>query len=402
MRNKLLISTLLVAASCSAVDLPVVADVHAGPSTAQAGALPNLLVGGGNKVLLRFDMGVLPAGLRPEQVVKATLVFHVSRILVAGPLQVSMLYGPFDEMTVTAATAPSSAMPIPMPVVQGLNTVDVTWMVQSWVSAPVNAFGLQLAPPPAASTSVQVDSKENIATSFAAEIRVVLAGMVGPAGPQGMPGLAGARGATGATGATGAAGQNDPQLLHAVCAALSKVSVPTGLNCPAKTVFVTAGLYGAGFGSLDRADQVCQTEASANGLTGTYKAWLSASGPPGPIPAPNGVWLLTVSQRFTPTAGQYRLVDGTLVAYNFNDLLDGQLLQPINRMPNGQVVTSSYAVWTGTTASGGSNGMDCGNWRSTSSGVAGSAGNAALSGSQWTMAVAAGCDASMRLYCIEQ
>ena len=108
MRNKLLISMLLVAASCYAVDLPVVADVHAGPSTAQAGALPNLLVGGGNKALLRFDMGVLPAGLRSEQVVKATLVFHVSRILVAGPLQVSMLYGPFEEMTVTAATARSA------------------------------------------------------------------------------------------------------------------------------------------------------------------------------------------------------------------------------------------------------------------------------------------------------
>ena len=44
------------------MELPVVTDVHVGPTTPQAGALPNLLVGGGNKALLRFDLGLLPAG----------------------------------------------------------------------------------------------------------------------------------------------------------------------------------------------------------------------------------------------------------------------------------------------------------------------------------------------------
>ncbi|MBS1826472.1 MAG: hypothetical protein JST93_14235 [Acidobacteria bacterium] len=397
MRNKILISTLVVSASCFAVDLPVVADVHVGPSTPQAGSLPNLLVGGGNKALLRFDMGVLPAGLRPEQVVKATLVFHVNRIVAAGPIQVSTLYGPFDEMTATGV-APSSAMPIPMAVVQGLNMLDVTANVQAWVGVPANAFGLQLAAPTGGSTSVMVDSRENTATSFAAEIRVVLAGMVGPTGAQGAPGLpgvpglrgaTGATGPTGATGATGAGGENDPQLVSALCAAMGKLALNTGFYCPPKTVFITAATFTGDLGGLSTADRRCVDEARANGLGMNYKAWLSTAQYP-------------VSQRLVPSAGIYRMVDGTIVANGWADLLDGQLFTPVNRTAANQVVSSTNVVWTGTTAPGGASGEDCNGWTSSSSAVIATAGYSHQMNALWTHAVALGCNAAVRLYCVEQ
>ncbi|MFN7938779.1 MAG: DNRLRE domain-containing protein [Bryobacteraceae bacterium] len=400
----------MMAGALYGVDLPVVADVHVGASTPQAGALPNLLVGGGNKALLRFHMGLLPAGLRMDQVVKATLVFHVNRIVAAGPLQVSQLMGPFEEMTATGANAPFATTQVPITPVSGVNALDITWIVQTWVGSPTLAHGLEIAVPTGSTASVQIDSRENTATSFAAELRVVLTGMAGPTGAQGqqgLPGVAGARGATGATGATGPAGtglQSDPQLMTALCAALSQGTlVTTGLTCPPKTVFVTAGTFAANFGSLEAADAICQNEANQNGLSGKYKAWLSSTRPPGPIPPPNGwKWLLTVKERFTPTIAPYRLVNGTVIAYNFADLLDGQLEAPINRMANGQEVPSPHYVWTGTTAGGDSTGQNCYGWSSTLSMDTAVAGFAGFAVSQWSMSAVVRCNESLRFYCMEQ
>lgn len=400
----------MMAGALYGVDLPVVADVHVGASTPQAGALPSLLAGGGNKALLRFHMGLLPAGLRMDQVVKATLVFHVNRMATAGPMQVAQLMGPFEEMTATGANAPFSVMQVHFVPVSGVNAVDVTVLVQNMVSAPTLAHGLEIAAITGSTASVQIDSRENTATSFAAELRVVLTGMAGPTGAQGLqglPGVAGAKGATGATGATGPAGnglQSDPQLMTALCAALGQGTlVNTGLTCPPKTVFVTARTVQGNFGSVTVGDTICQTEASQNGLSGTYKAWLSSTSPPAPTAPPNGwKWLLTVKERFTPTIGAYRLVNGTVVAYNFTDLSDGQLQAPINRMANGQEAPSPLNVWTGTTAGGDSTGQNCYGWSSSLSMDAGIAGFAGLTGSQWSIASATRCSESLRLYCMEQ
>ena len=91
-----------------------------------------IAVGGGNKALLRFDMGLLPAGLRADQVVKATLVFHVNRIVAAGPLWVSQLFGRFEEMRAMASNAPFSSGAIPMTPVLGVNALDLAFVVQNW------------------------------------------------------------------------------------------------------------------------------------------------------------------------------------------------------------------------------------------------------------------------------
>ena len=99
-------------------------------------------------------------------------------------------------------------------------SVDVTALVQAWVTAPATNFGLALT---AGTASVQFDSKENDLTGHQPllDIQTVsqgpagaqgAAGVAGPAGaagaagPQGPAGVAGAPGATGPAGTTGPAG----------------------------------------------------------------------------------------------------------------------------------------------------------------------------------------------------
>ena len=91
--------------------------------------------------------------------------------------------------------------------------VDVTAMVQGWVTAPATNNGLALT---AGTAVVQFDSKENDLTGHAAVLDVALVsggsgGSVGPAGPQGPAGAtgpAGPAGPVGPQGPPGAAGLN--------------------------------------------------------------------------------------------------------------------------------------------------------------------------------------------------
>ena len=87
--------------------------------------------------------------------------------------------------------------------------VDVTSLVQGWVSSPATNFGLALS---AGTAMVQFDSKENDLTAHAPTLDVELvdagpAGATGPAGPQGLPGATGATGPQGIPGTTGPQGQ---------------------------------------------------------------------------------------------------------------------------------------------------------------------------------------------------
>ncbi|MBS1826471.1 MAG: DNRLRE domain-containing protein [Acidobacteria bacterium] len=391
MRNRLLISALAFAAGCSAVDLPVVADVHVGPSTPQAGALPNLLVGGGNRALLRFGMNVLPVGMNPAQVVKATLVFHVNRVVTAGQLQVAQLNGPFEEMTVSSGNAPPAfGFAFPVTPVQGPNLVDVTPIVQQWIAVPAAAYGFELSAASGSSASVMVDSKENTATSYGAEIRLVLSGPVGATGATGAQGLAGAAGAPGATGPTGPTGGTDPQILTAVCNLLSASTVTANVPCPAKTIFITNNLFNGNMGGLAGADALCQGEAAAAGLSGQYKAWLSTA-------------QSSAAQRLGHWPGPYQLPNGTLVANNWADLTDGALSFPIQMAANGFNVGTPQTVWTGTDAPGASTGSDCGGWSVGTNAASGTVGLYIFNNRPgWTNQSSLVCNTSQRLYCVQQ
>ena len=204
---------LFVARPAWAVEATLVADAHVNSAlpTVNSGAISNLNVGAGYTALLQFDLGVLPAGTTAAQVSRAVLRLYCNRVDTAGQVSVSPVNGAWGEYSVTYATLPSlgsAAQVVQVDAAGAYVTVDVTSLVQGWISAPATNNGLALS---ADTAAVQFDSKENDLTGHAAVLDVALAtagpaGPVGPIGPIGLTGPAGATGATGATGLQGVAG----------------------------------------------------------------------------------------------------------------------------------------------------------------------------------------------------
>ena len=91
-------------------------------------------------------------------------------------------------------------------------TVDVTALVQAWLTVPAKNFGLALS---SSAADAVFDSKENDTTAHAAQLDVALssgaAGPVGPAGPQGPKGDKGDPGAQGLAGPQGQQGNAGQQ-----------------------------------------------------------------------------------------------------------------------------------------------------------------------------------------------
>jgi hypothetical protein len=138
-----------------------------------------------------------------------------------------------------------------------------------------------------------------------------------------------------------------------------------------KIVFVTSATYDGALGGLNGADQKCQSLANAAGLGGTFRAWLSDS-------------TASPSTRFSKRGGPYKLVNGGVVALNWNDLITNGVKRTINVTERGAAPTpatppsglaevcsdeTSNLVWSGTTRSGtASTDSFCGNWSSSSAG----------------------------------
>jgi hypothetical protein len=177
-------------------------------------------------------------------------------------------------------------------------------------------------------------------------------------------------------------------------------------SCFASKVFVSSQTYNGNLGGLAGADEKCQDLADAAGLDGAYAAWLSDGS-------------TNAASRLTPSGIPYELVNETLVANNFADLIDGSLVAPINRDENG--VLLSARAWTGTAPTGtacyrGNNGvctstvpgMDsgvtrslCSNWTTAVPQDQSVTGVAQVDG-RWTLEGDRACTDQERLYCIEQ
>ena len=160
---------------------------------------------------------------------------------------------------------------------------------------------------------------------------------------------------------------------------------------PIKKAFITSTSYNGNLGGLAGADQKCQTQANLVGLSGTWKAWLSDSN-------------VSAGSRLTHNTGQYRSVNGSLIANNWNDLTDGSLASAINSNESGNVRNAGW-VWTHTLKDGSidmndNNNNPCGNWSTTNGG--GSTGDSSRSDSGWTTFGGTSCTSNTPLYCIEQ
>lgn len=243
---------------------------------------------------------------------------------------------------------------------------------------------------------------------------MVLQGANGPTGPQGPIGQTGAEGPTGPQGPTGemgAAGPTGPQGPIGLTGPAGPTGLPgataTGQSCAAggyvtgfdangdiicsngpKTVFITSTTYTGNLGGIAGADAKCQARADAASISGAYKAWISDnSGSP--------------DAKHTHNPSRYQLVDGTVIADNWDDLTDGSIQHSINLDEDSHVYNGSN-VWTNTLQQGTtkSSSDSCNNW----SGTSGSAqtGYSTYSNERWTDYISRACSISYRLYCFQQ
>ena len=168
-----------------------------------------------------------------------------------------------------------------------------------------------------------------------------------------------------------------------------------------KVVFVTSETYtgdlretpeGTG---LEGADAKCNALAVEANLPGEFKAWLSDS------------VSRDLSSRFAPSEYEYRLVDGTVIATGFDDLLDGQLTSPIQLTEDSNQVPIDSGMWTGTLEDGtwAGPGKVCDDWTSSDAfsdqGLIGLTDDS-IASFWWTSYGPITCNISFRLYCFEQ
>ncbi len=282
----------------------LVADAHVNSAlpAVNSGTISNVAVGGGYTGLWRFDLSLLPSGLTAAQVSRAVLILYPNRVDAAGSVSLSPVSSAWEEVTVTSSGMPPIANPVSTFAVAQAGsfvTLDITNLVQDWITSPATNFGFALT---SSSAILQFDSKENDLTSHPASLALTLVsagpagpvGPVGPAGPIGPPGTAGATGATGAAGPAGAIGLPGPSGLMGA-QGLAGPPGPTG----AQGASGPAGLTGPA------GPQGPAGIAGAAGATGLQ-------GPPGPaglpgaqgIPGPTGPPGVPGSQGLQGPAGQ--------------------------------------------------------------------------------------------------
>ena len=154
-------------------------------------------------------------------------------------------------------------------------------------------------------------------------------------------------------------------------------------------VFVTSGAYlgrlNAG-GGLAAADAICTDVATGAGQTGTWTAWLSDS-------------TTNAADRIFDGGTRYQLINGTVIADNMADLLDGTLDAPILIDESGNE-GGSLEVWTGTVADGTNPGVVwCSDWTTEDAAQKGLIGRADRVDATWSSVFADDCNLFNRLYC---
>lgn len=158
-------------------------------------------------------------------------------------------------------------------------------------------------------------------------------------------------------------------------------------------VFITSEIYqGFALGGLYGADQRCRNVAAKAGLERflTFKAWLSTP-------------TMSASDRLLHSPGRYVLVNGLVVAQNWDALTSGALENPI--MVDEKSMTQDTLAWTGTLANGqpalGSE--FCEDWDDDSGLLKmGGIGLSASVDATWSFFEQGICDSELRLYCLEQ
>lgn len=171
-------------------------------------------------------------------------------------------------------------------------------------------------------------------------------------------------------------------------------------TCGACLVFLSSSKHSGNLGGLAGADKICQDLAQAvtpSPLPGIYKAWLSTHGLPSESP---------YSGRFRRSGKPYRLVNGTQIAANYDDLTDKTLAASINVTESGQTISGFLFAWTNTYADGWAISTasvnTCNAWQSNSASDGAHVGRISATNEEWSLMARPGCNASEYLYCFQQ
>ena len=150
--------------------------------------------------------------------------------------------------------------------------------------------------------------------------------------------------------------------------------------------FVSSSIVTGGFGGLAGADKICNDLAKAQGLAGTYVAWVSTTGT-------NAIDRITAN-------GPWQRVDGQVVAQTKAQLATGTLTTALLRDEKNQTPPAAEdRVWTATGADGKFvGGSDCAGWTGAGDGRVGEAEH---TNSQWTVLTDEACTEVNRVYCFQ-
>lgn len=158
-------------------------------------------------------------------------------------------------------------------------------------------------------------------------------------------------------------------------------------------VFVTSEVYqGYKLGGLYGASQRCRSLAAKAGLSRpeTFMAWLSTPSSP-------------VGEQMKHSRGRYKLVNGLVIAQDWEELTSGTLQHPIMVDEHSQI--QDTRAWTGTLASGAAApGVDfCGEWEHDLIEIQwGGTGLSPSVDATWSFFEDGECGSELHLICIEQ
>lgn len=255
-----------------AVDTPLTGDTYisAGTPASNFGTATSLMIAPGNAGLVQFDLTQIPGS---ANVTSAYLIVYANKVSTGGTLNFAAVTSAWTESGATASASPTVG-PVFASTTASIGNafllVDVTSQVQGWLANPATNFGIEITG--VSGTTVQLDTKENIATSHPAQLALTIVGPAGPTGATGATGLPGNQGLAGPAGPTGAAGATGPTGPTGATGAIGATGAAgaqgaTGLSGPAGATGPTGAVGPSGPAGATGATGLAGA-AGAKGITG--------------------------------------------------------------------------------------------------------------------------------------